>query len=40
MGEGPARKLGAILSADVKSYSLLMGLDEVATARPLTAANN
>jgi TolB-like protein/class 3 adenylate cyclase len=31
------RKLAAILSADVKSYSRLMGEDEVATIRTLTA---
>ena len=31
------RKLTAILSADVKGYSLLMGEDEVATIRKLTA---
>ena len=31
------RKLTAILSADVKGYSLLMGEDEVATIRTLTA---
>jgi len=31
------RKLAAILSADVKGYSRLMGTDEVATIRTLTA---
>src|SRR5262245_55503257 len=31
------RKLAAILSADVKGYSRLMGDDEVATIRTLTA---
>ena len=31
------RKLAAIFSADVKSYSRLMGDDEVATIRILTA---
>jgi hypothetical protein len=31
------RKLAAILSADVKGYSLLMGEDEEATIRTLTA---
>jgi len=31
------RKLAAILSADVKGYSRLMGADEVATIRTLTA---
>jgi len=31
------RKLTAILSADVKEYSRLMGEDEVATVRTLTA---
>ncbi|HKA54735.1 MAG TPA: hypothetical protein VKJ47_13835, partial [Candidatus Binatia bacterium] len=31
------RKLAAILSADVKGYSRLMGADEVATVRRLTA---
>ena len=30
------RKLAAILSADVKGYSRLMGEDEVATIRMLT----
>src|SRR5207249_3627080 len=34
---GVARKLAAILSADVKGYSGLMGEDEVATIRTLTA---
>ena len=31
------RKLAAIFSADVKSYSRLMGEDEAATIRTLTA---
>ena len=31
------RRLAAILSADVKGYSRLMGEDEVATVRTLTA---
>jgi len=31
------RKIAAILSADVKGYSRLMGEDEVATIRTLTA---
>src|SRR5713226_9398533 len=31
------RRLAAILSADVKGYSRLMGADEVATLRTLTA---
>ena len=31
------RKLAAILSADVKGYSRLMGEDEVGTIRTLTA---
>lgn len=35
--EGFKRKLTAILSADVKGYNFLMGEDEVATIRPLTA---
>jgi adenylate cyclase len=34
---GMARKLAAILSADVKGYSRLMGEDEEATIRTLTA---
>jgi adenylate cyclase len=34
---GVERKLAAILSADVKGYSRLMGEDEVATVRTLTA---
>jgi adenylate cyclase len=34
---GVERKLTAILSADVKGYSRLMGDDEVATIRTLTA---
>ncbi len=34
---GIERKLAAILSADVKGYSRLMGEDEVATIRTLTA---
>ena len=33
----PIRKLTAILSADVKGYSRLMGEDDVATVRTLTA---
>src|SRR5574341_2482337 len=33
---GIERKLAAILSADVKGYSRLMGEDEVATIRTLT----
>ena len=33
--EGLKRKLTAILSADVKGYSRLMGEDEVATIRTL-----
>jgi class 3 adenylate cyclase len=35
--EGYKRKLTAILSADVKGYSRLMGEDEEATIRTLTA---
>ena len=35
--QGVQRKLIAILSADVKGYSRLMGEDEVATVRTLTA---
>jgi adenylate cyclase len=35
--DGMARKLAAILSADVKGYSRLMGEDEEATIRTLTA---
>jgi len=35
--EGVKRKLTAILSADVKGYSRLMGEDEVETVRTLTA---
>jgi adenylate cyclase len=35
--EGFKRKLAAILSADVEGYSLLMGQDEEATIRTLTA---
>ncbi len=35
--EGFKRKLTAILSADVEGYSRLMGDDEKATARTLTA---
>jgi adenylate cyclase len=31
------RKLAAIFSADVKGYSRLMGDDEIATVRTLTA---
>ena len=34
---GMSRKLTAILSADVKGYSRLMGEDEEATIRTLTA---
>ncbi|HEV8717559.1 MAG TPA: adenylate/guanylate cyclase domain-containing protein [Candidatus Binatia bacterium] len=34
---GVERKLAALLSADVKGYSRLMGADEVATLRTLTA---
>ena len=34
---GIERKLAAILSADVKGYSRLMGEDELATVRTLTA---
>ena len=34
---GIVRKLAAILSADVKGYSRLMGDDELATVRTLTA---
>ena len=34
---GMERKLTAILSADVKGYSRLMGEDEEATLRTLTA---
>ena len=34
---GVRRKLAAILAADVKGYSRLMGEDEVATLRTLTA---
>src|SRR5207244_8589313 len=34
---GVQRRLAAILSADVKGYSRLMGEDEVATVRTLTA---
>ena len=39
MKESPsmARKLAAILSADVKGYSRLMGEDEEATIHTLTA---
>src|SRR5262249_38169839 len=33
----PERKLVAILSADVKDYSRLMGMDEVGTLRTLTS---
>jgi len=33
--KGVKRKLAAILSADVKGYSRLMGEDEEATIRPL-----
>ncbi|NIS68193.1 MAG: hypothetical protein GTO12_04350 [Proteobacteria bacterium] len=35
--QGLQRKLAAILSADVKGYSRLMGEDEVVTVRTLTA---
>ena len=35
--EGFKRKLTAILSADVEGYSRLMGEDEEATVRTLTA---
>jgi len=35
--ERAKRKLTAILSADVKSYSRLMGEDELATVRTLEA---
>ena len=35
--EGYRRRLTAILSADVKNYSRLMGEDEEATVRTLTA---
>src|SRR5215831_2879955 len=35
--DGIERKLAAILSADVKGYSRLMGEDEEATIRTLTA---
>jgi adenylate cyclase len=35
--EGFKRKLAAILSADVEGYSRLMGEDEEATVRTLTA---
>jgi adenylate cyclase len=35
--EGTKRKLTAILSADVKGYSRLMGADEAGTIRTLTA---
>ncbi len=35
--QGYKRKLTAILSADVKGYSRLMGEDEVATVRTITA---
>ena len=35
--QGFKRKLAAILSADVKGYSRLMGNDEEATVRTLTA---
>ena len=38
--EGYKRKLTAILSADVKGYSRLMGEDEEATLRTLTAYRN
>ena len=35
--EGLQRKLTAILSADVSGYSRLMGEDEAATVRAITA---
>ena len=35
--EGFKRKLAAILSADVEGYSRLMGEDETATVRTITA---
>ena len=35
--QGYKRKLTAILSADVKGYSRLMGGDEAATVRTITA---
>jgi len=38
--EGLKRKLTAILSADVKEYSRLMGQDEVGTIRTLTTCKN
>ena len=38
--EGFKRKLAAILSADVEGYSRLMGQDEEATIRTLTAYRN
>ncbi len=37
MGQRAKRKLTAILSADVQGYSRLMGDDEEATIRTLTA---
>ena len=37
--EGTKRKLTAILSADVKGYSRLMGEDEVETAIALNSNN-
>ena len=37
MEERAKRKLSAILSADVKGYSRLMGEDELATVRTLEA---
>ncbi len=37
MEERAKRKLNAILSADVKGYSRLMGDDELATVRTLEA---
>jgi hypothetical protein len=36
---GMERKLGAIFSTDVAGYSRLMGDDEEATIRTLTASN-
>src|SRR6266478_3940605 len=38
--EATERKLAAILSADVEGYSRLMGVDEVATLRTLTACRS
>jgi adenylate cyclase len=39
-GEKVKRKLTAILSADVKGYSRLMGLDEVGTIRSRRKEDN